>query len=185
MRIRHYAIIAVGAALIGAAAGLAWRTLDQPPAPMPPAPATAIEQLDTLPDFSYPDSDGRVRHSDEFATKVLILNFWATWCPPCRQEIPLFVALQQELGAQVQFVGIAIDDAEPVLEFAAGHAVNYPLLLGDSGAIALSRQLGNRAEGLPFTVVAKPGGEVVMRHTGELRRDQLEPLLSDLVEAQR
>ncbi|MCB1799626.1 MAG: TlpA family protein disulfide reductase, partial [Gammaproteobacteria bacterium] len=113
----------------------------------------------------------------------VVLNFWATWCPPCRKETPEFVALQASFGEQVQFIGIAIDDEDPVREFADTYGVNYPLLLGDVDAVAMSRSLGNRYEGLPFTVVARPGGGVVLRHTGGLERSQLEPLLRELTGA--
>jgi len=139
-----------------------------------------VQEGVTLPHFTCPALDGRVRNSGEFADKVVVLNFWATWCPPCRKETPEFVALQETFADNVQFVGIAIDDAEPVREFADSFGVNYPVLLGDIDAVTLSRRLGNRYEGLPFTVVTAPGGKVVMRHAGGLERDQLEPLLRRL-----
>ena len=88
--------------------------------------------------------------------------------------------MQDAFNNSVQFIGIAIDDAEPVREFANGFKMNYPVLLGDVDAVALSRRLGNRYEGLPFTVVMKPGGNVVLRHAGGIERGQLEPLLREL-----
>ena len=93
------------------------------------------------------------------------------------------MALQEQYADSVQFVGIAIDDEEPVREFADSYAVNYPLLLGDVEAVALSKRLGNRYEGLPFTVVAAPGGKLVLRHIGGLERERLEPLLRELANA--
>jgi thiol-disulfide isomerase/thioredoxin len=184
VKIRNYFLIAVGGALVGAASGFAWRALDERSAPAPSNPVVeTVEQIDALPAFTYPDLTGRERHSDEFGDKVVVLNFWATWCPPCRKETPEFVALQNAFEGQVQFIGIAIDDVEPVREFAESYGVNYPVLLGDMDAIAMSRSLGNRYEGLPFTVVARPGGEVVLRHAGGLERDQLEPLLRELTGA--
>lgn len=183
MRIRNYFLIAVGGALLGAASGFAWRALDRGATPDVSSPVQSVEQVDSLPDFAYPDLDGRQRHSSEFDDKVVVLNFWATWCPPCREETPEFVALQNDFEGQVQFIGIAIDDEEPVRDFAKSFAVNYPVLLGDVEAIAMSRRLGNRYEGLPFTVVATPGGEVVLRHAGGLEREQLEPVLRKLTDA--
>jgi thiol-disulfide isomerase/thioredoxin len=181
LKIRNYFLIAVGGALVGAASGFAWRALDDRTAPKPPNPVVeTVEQIDALPAFNYPDLTGRERHSNEFNDKVVVLNFWATWCPPCRKETPLFVELQDDFAGRVQFIGIAIDDAEPVREFADNYRVNYPVLLGDMDAIAMSRRLGNHYEGLPFTVVARPGGEVVLRHAGELERAELEPLLREL-----
>ncbi len=183
MKIHNYFLIAVGGAVIGAATGFAWRALDDAQQPGIDSPVEMVQQVDVLPSFSYPDLQGKQRQSSEFADKVLVLNFWATWCPPCRKETPEFVALQEAFRGQVQFIGIAIDDEEPVREFADSYGVNYPLLLGDVGAVALSRQLGNRFEGLPFTVVMAPGGNVVLRHTGGLDREKLEPLLRELTSA--
>jgi thiol-disulfide isomerase/thioredoxin len=183
VKIRNYFLIAVGGALLGAATGFAWRAFDDAGQPAIPTPLQSVEQIDVLPRFSYPDLEGRQRSGSEFADRVVVLNFWATWCPPCRKETPEFVALQNDFGDRVQFIGIAIDDEEPVREFAETYAVNYPLLLGDVDAVAISRRLGNRYEGLPFTVVAAPGGKVVLRHTGGLEREQLEPLLRELTDA--
>ena len=183
MKIRHYFLIAVGGALLGAASGFAWRTLDRGTQPDVASPVQPVELIDVLPAFSYPDLDGRQRHASEFDDKVVVLNFWATWCPPCRKETPEFVALQEAFTGRVQFIGIAIDDEGPVRDFAKSFGVNYPVLLGDMEAIAMSRSLGNRYEGLPFTVVAAPGGEVVLRHTGGLEREELEPLLRQLTDA--
>jgi len=183
VKIQNYFLIAIGGALIGAATGFALRAYDNAGQPTVPTPVKSVEVVDELPAFSYPDLDGRPRSGGEFADRVLVLNFWATWCPPCLKETPEFVALQTDFAGQVQFLGIAIDDEDKVREFAADYSVNYPLLLGDTEAIAISRRLGNRYEGLPFTVVIAPGGKVVMRHTGGLERDQLEPLLRELTGA--
>lgn len=81
--------------------------------------------------------------------------------------------------------GYRVDDAMdlPVREFADAFEMNYPVLLGDIHAVSLSRRLGNRYEGLPFTVVAAPGGNVVLRRAGSLKRDELEPILRDLTSA--
>jgi len=183
MKIRNYFLIAVGGAVIGAASGFAWRALDDAGRPEIPTPVQTVQEVDYVPSFSYPDLEGRQRSSTEFADKVMVLNFWATWCAPCRKETPEFVALQEQYAGNVQFIGIAIDDEQPVREFADSFSVNYPLLLGDVEAVALSRKLGNRYEGLPFTIVAAPGGNVVLRHTGGLDRDKLEPLLRELIDA--
>ena len=183
MKISNYFLIAVGGAVIGAASGFAWRALDDAGQPQIQTPVQTVQEVDVLPSFSYPDLQGQQRSSEEFTDRVMVLNFWATWCPPCRKETPTFVALQKLYGGNVQFIGIAIDDEEPVREFADSFAVNYPLLLGDIEAVSLSRRLGNRYEGLPFTVVTTPGGKVILRHAGGLERDQLEPLLRELTSA--
>ncbi len=183
MKLSNYFLIAVGGAVIGAMSGFAWRAFDSTDRPEITTPVQSVEVIDVLPGFSYPDLDGRQRKSSEFTDKVVVLNFWATWCPPCRKETPEFVALQEAYAGNVQFIGIAIDDEDPVREFADSYGVNYPVLLGDIEAVSLSRRLGNRYEGLPFTVVAAPGGNVVLRHAGGLDREQLEPLLRELTSA--
>jgi len=183
VKLSNYFLIAVGGAVIGAMSGFAWRAFDSTDRPEITTPVQSVEVIDVLPGFSYPDLDGRQRKSSEFTDKVVVLNFWATWCPPCRKETPEFVALQEAYAGNVQFIGIAIDDEDPVREFADSYGVNYPVLLGDIEAVSLSRRLGNRYEGLPFTVVAAPGGNVVLRHAGGLDREQLEPLLRELTSA--
>lgn len=178
--------IAVAGLLIGAGIGVGLKVTGQEEKAGTAAQAKLLEPIQQIPDFSYPDLDGNMRHGHEWKAKILVLNFWAAWCPPCREETPEFVALQEEFYQQnVKFVGIAIDDPEPIREFADTYGINYPVLLGDLGAIALSKELGNRFEGLPFTIVAEPGGNILLRHPGGLNREQLEPVLREAVEKSR
>jgi thiol-disulfide isomerase/thioredoxin len=136
--------------------------------------------LDTLPDFRLPDMTGRKVASNSWAGKVLILNFWATWCPPCLREIPLFIAAQKTYQ-DLQVVGIAIDSKEDVAQFLKDHWVNYPILLGDTQAIEVSRKLGNRLEGLPFTVIFDRFGRRTYAKVGEVTRGKLEGQLKPLL----
>lgn len=141
-----------------------------------------IPQYTRLPEFSLPNLQGTPMNSSQWAGQVLVLNFWATWCGPCQQEIPLFMELQRKLGSQgVQFVGIAIDDPEAVRSFAKQQAINYPILLGAEDAIALSQQLGNRIQGLPFSVIFDRTGRLAHTHIGELKRGPLEDKLGLLL----
>jgi thiol-disulfide isomerase/thioredoxin len=150
----------------------------EPPAANVTAPVAAQPQF---PELNYPDLDGKVRSTREWQDKVLVLNFWATWCPPCREETPLFVELQDKYAAKgVQFVGLAIDDRQAVIDFADSYGVEYPILLGDIDAMAVSKQLGNRFQGLPFTVIITPGGQIAVRHSGGIKREQIEPVLDRL-----
>lgn len=172
--------LAVGCALVGAIVGIAWQQFEarheSALVPIVQAP------YETLPAFSFVDLSGDHRTRAEWHDKILVLNFWASWCPPCREEMPLFVELQKEFAeAGVQFVGIAIDDREPVQEFVDTYGINFPTLLGDMEAVELAKRLGNRFSGLPFTVVVRADGEILLRHPGELKRDQLLPLLQELI----
>jgi thiol-disulfide isomerase/thioredoxin len=171
--------LAVAGAVLGAVVGAGWQYWQQQQPHDQQAAAVGLHE--TLPDFSYPDLAGQQRRASEWADKVVVLNFWATWCPPCREETPLFVELQERYrDAGVQFVGIAIDDQAPTEEFAASYGINYPILMGDMQAVTLSKRLGNRFEGLPFTVVADRDGRIEVRRSGEIKREQLEPLLQQL-----
>ncbi len=128
------------------------------------------------------DLEGRSHALAEWRGKVVVLNFWATWCPPCREEMPAFVALQQELGYKgLQFVGVAIDDPGEVRGYLAKHPVNYPILVGDAGVPAWADSLGNQLSALPFSVVFDRDGRKVHAQTGLFRRaevlDKVGPLM--------
>lgn len=181
-----YTLLVVVLAAAAASAGvLAWRALYPPPAPAGAAagassqPAAAALQVgERRPDFTLPDTEGVPRSVSEFDGKLLIVNFWATWCPPCRDEIPAFVRLQQDYAAQgVQFLGVALDRAEAVRAFIAEHAVNYPSVYGEHEAIALSKAYGNRIGGLPFTVVVGRDGRVLRMHQGVFEEAELRAVI--------
>lgn len=182
-------LTALFAGLLGIGIGIAIfqaRQPDEKSALEPPVSQDrggGIKPLDRLPHFRLPDLDGQEVAVDRWAGKVLVLNFWATWCPPCLRELPLFDELQRRhADAGLQVVGIAIDDKEAVEKFLAEHGVSFPILLGDGEAIALSRRLGNRLQGLPFTLIFDANGKRVHAHTGEVTRadlaEHLEPLLA-------
>ena len=178
MKLIQWILIAVLGLVLGILGGIVWRDMGTTWR----TSLTIPDALDTLPAFDYVDLAGEQRQSTEWQDKILVLNFWATWCPPCRTETPLFVELQREYqGKNVQFVGIAVDDPELVQAFADTYGINYPILLGDLAAMDISRQLGNRFEALPYTLVVAPGGQVVFRHHGGLSREDLEPIVQQLI----
>jgi thiol-disulfide isomerase/thioredoxin len=114
--------------------------------------------------------DGQRRSVAHWKGSILVVNFWATWCAPCREEIPEFVRLQQDLaGKGVQFVGIAADQPDQVRRFVSELKVNYPILVGGMDVLDLSAKLGNRISALPFTVVIDPNGHVAHRQLGVLK----------------
>ena len=131
---------------------------------------------------SLPDTKGREQPLAQWKGKVLVVNFWATWCVPCREEMPEFVKAQRELGSRgVQFVGIAIDQPDKIDAFAAELQLNYPALVGGYGAIELSKAMGNRLGALPFTVIVNRSGKVAHTQLGPLKEAQLRSILGQLL----
>ena len=127
------------------------------------------------------DVTGGTQSLEQWRGQVLVVNYWATWCAPCREEIPGFVRLQERHGSRgLQVVGIAIDQPDKVAEFAREFRINYPLLLGGLDTIELLRQAGNRAGVLPYTLVIDRKGNLVRREPGGLKEAQLERLLQPL-----
>jgi thiol-disulfide isomerase/thioredoxin len=126
-------------------------------------------RIATLPDLRLPNLAGHDVTSNAWAGKVVVINFWATWCPPCLREMPMLDELQRGVDpGKLQVVGIAIDSPDAVRRFLDENRVDYAVLLGDIEAVELSRRLGNRTGGLPFTVVFDALGRRVYSHTGEL-----------------
>jgi thiol-disulfide isomerase/thioredoxin len=114
--------------------------------------------------------------------QVLVVNFWATWCAPCREEIPVFVRLQDRHGPRgLQFIGVAFDQPDKVAEFAREFRINYPLLLGGIETMEVMREAGNRAGVLPYTLVIDRQGRVVSREPGGLKESRLEALVAPLL----
>lgn len=136
-----------------------------------------------LTEFSFPDSTTRLRTSNEWQGKIMVLNFWATWCPSCLKEIPAFMALQSRYGVEkVQFVGIALDDLAAVNAFQEETDVNYPLLIaGDWAGFALAKKLGNIMSAIPYTVVVNSAGIIIYRHMGELSASELNSVVEPLL----
>ena len=134
------------------------------------------------PEFTLTDLQNRPRRVGEWDGKVLVVNFWATWCSPCRKEIPQFIALQQEFGTRgLQFLGIAIDDPGAVREFVQSLQVNYPVLVGEQDAIDVAKAYGNLIGALPYTVVVDRKGAIVLTHQGEVSGHQLEQVIARLI----
>jgi thiol-disulfide isomerase/thioredoxin len=113
---------------------------------------------------------------------VILCNFWATWCTPCREEIPLLDAARQQRAKDgFEVVGIGIDPASKIAEFAANFKISYPILIGDSSVIDLMRGIGNRQGALPYTVAIDRQGRLAYRHLGAFSREDLGQVLAGLL----
>jgi peroxiredoxin len=134
------------------------------------------------PDFTLLDVNGQQRNVSEWKGKVLVLNFWATWCPPCLEEIPYFIKLQKQYGQQgLQFVGIALESVNEVLGFASEQGINYPLLVGEQAVIRLAGKFGNQNGGLPYTVVLDREGRISFIKQGPLSTVEAEHVITSLL----
>jgi thiol-disulfide isomerase/thioredoxin len=159
------------AALLALAGGVALAVWDQSP-----RDAAALLSL------SLPDTSGQQQSLGQWRGKVVVVNFWATWCAPCREEMPEFVKIQRELGPRgLQFVGIAIDQAEKVEQFAKELDLNYPALIGGFGAVDVSKTLGNPLSALPFTIVISRKGTVARTQLGAFDATKLRSTIDSLL----
>lgn len=175
---RVYLIVAV--ALLALCAGLfaGWRA--QTPASLSPAQAKSVAEM--LYVSSLPDLKGDNQPLAQWRGKVLIVNFWATWCPPCREEIPQFIKVQEKYRKRgLVFVGVAVDKKDAVSAYADEIGINYPVLLGGLEAIELSRKAGNRAGALPFTLIIDRTGKIIATELGGLTQAKLEPIIDPLL----
>jgi thiol-disulfide isomerase/thioredoxin len=174
-----FALIAVVAIAIAAGGGAYhWYSRDGAP-DREPSPRAVAERVYAV---RLADLAGGAPTLEQWRGQVLVVNFWATWCVPCREEIPGFVRLQERYGNRgLQFVGIALDQPDKVAEFAREFRINYPLLLGGFDTLGLLRQVGNRAGVLPYTLVIDRHGNVVSREPGGLKESRLEALLHPLL----
>jgi len=172
MKNRGIVIVAV-AALAAGAGFYGYQQRAQPAATIPTAKLAA-----TVPDFSLADRAGQMRSLHDWNGKALIVNFWATWCAPCRKEIPLLQKLQRErAGEGFQVVGIAVDFREKVLAYADEMKIDYPLLIGEQEALDAASAFGVEAIGFPFTIFTDTRGRVVVAHMGELTQAEADLIL--------
>ena len=133
-------------------------------------------------EFSLADLSGQQRNIAEWQGKILVINFWATWCPPCLKEIPDFIQLQNQFNDKnLQFIGIAIDDKDAVNEYLSTIKINYPMLIAGDEGISLSRQLGNVIGAVPFTLIVNQQGQIIYRHPGELSKEKIVEIIKPLI----
>ena len=155
--------------------------VEQVSAPAPPAANAARLEF---PAFTLTDIDGKTRDFDEFSGRPRLLNFWATWCGPCRREIPLLKAFQAEQGENgILVIGIAVDFIDDVRRYAETAGFNYPVLVGQDDAMAVADSSGVPFNAMPFTMVIGRDGRFLGAYLGELHRQELDAIariLTDL-----
>jgi len=169
----RFALLAVALGIVAVALGFAAHRWLRAASVSVPVSAT---------EFALPDLAGKARHLADWRGQVVLLNFWATWCPPCRYEIPGFIRLQQRYGDQgLQIVGISIDNPEAVARYWQEMKINYPLLLADDSTFGLMSAYGNPHGSLPYSVVIRRDGGIAATRLGIFEETVLEKLIQPLL----
>lgn len=134
---------------------------------------------------NLPNIQGEAQAVSQWLGNVIVVNFWATWCTPCREEIPEFIEAQKKFGDQgLVFVGIAIDQADKVKMFSEEFGINYPVLVGSFNTWSLLEAAGNRQSALPYTVVINRSGEIIETFLGRVNLKKLEKVVVPLLKEQ-
>ena len=177
----RWSLVLVLALAAGVTAYYASRTFLEPEKPdLPTIPATPAAVIPkNRPDITLADRDGKPRSLAEWDGKPQVINFWATWCAPCRREIPMLNALVRD-GTYPEFIliGIAVDFRQDVLRYLASTPIDYTVLIGEQDGLDAARAFGMESLGLPFTAFVDKAGRIVTIHVGELHRSQADVILS-------
>ena len=173
-----------GIGLLAAVAGISLWIAGSPAPPAAPQAERVEASPAAIMAANFVDLEGKSRVLGELNGKVVVVNFWATWCTPCLEEMPGFARLQSKWEARgVRFVGLANDDPAKVRAFGERLAINYPLWTGESAVMDLSRRLGNRIGVLPHTVLLDGAGKVLESRIGIYAEDRLDARLAEALAA--
>ena len=152
------------------------------PVAVPQSVATGDLVGNIRPDFKLNSNKGRFITADDYSGKTLLINFWATWCSPCRKEMPMLMDLQRQYGSDgLQIVGVALDDAEVASTFVETFGISYPILLGLEDVFTISAAYGNEEGVLPYTVLVDKSGIVRWQYSGIIQHNEITRLLTDLL----
>ena len=161
---------ALGSAAVAAAGAFWWRSLGSEGAVA--TPSTELAQFWVTP---WVDPQGNALNVQQLQGKPLLINFWATWCPPCIEELPLINAFfQQNKANGWQVLGLAVDRVDMVQKFLRQNPVDFPIAMAGLGGSELGRTLGNLSGGLPFTVVVDSAGAIAQRKLGRVTPENLQ-----------
>lgn len=173
-RIHYLAIFIVVAVLAAAGGFLVQQSVDTPKA----GSVIGMQR----PGFSLPDTEGKMRNIDEWKGKVILLNFWASWCPPCRKELPDFVRLYDKYKDRgFMVVGVGIDKRQDLVDFMDQMGVEYPVMVAQTEGIDLSQRYGDHLGALPYSVIIDRDGKIVETHVKSLSYDQVEQSILPLL----
>lgn len=176
------AVLFIGAALIAISAGLFFRTQLMDDTQSAITKEVSKPGADAIFAATLPDIHDEEQALSQWEGNVLVVNFWATWCEPCREEIPEFIETYNKFRDQgLVFLGIALDQKEKVISYSHEFEINYPVLIGDLSAWAISEAAGNKQSVLPYTVVINHEGEIVKSYLGRVHQDKLEKLVIPLL----
>jgi peroxiredoxin len=153
--------------------------IEIPAAPAETPVASTVEEGSAAPDFNLKDVHGKTIHLADYKGKVVVLNFWATWCPPCRKEIPDFMELQSQFGSKIQFIGVALDDEglAKVKPFVDANNISYPIVIGDK----LTVDKYGDMSAIPVTFVIDKNGKIAARYVGMRQKATVETMVKPLL----
>ena len=144
------------------------------------APEAEPKQVEGIDQFQLPDLDGKEQDLNQWQGKVLLINFWATWCPPCREEIPVFLSLRNKfLSTGFEVIGVSIDDVKKVKEYRDSMRIDYPLFDGEEKGMSMMMKLGSPSGGLPFSILYDRSGNVVHSKSGPFDEQELQRLIEN------
>ena len=189
MKARHVILLLSIALLVSIGGSLAYRlvffqTPSQSPQAFAEASAAAMPNVvgSRRPDYTLGSGNGERISASDFDGKVVLVNFWATWCKPCRDEMPMLVNLHHDYKKRgLQVVGIALDDVQQARDFAAELHVDYPILVGSTDVMAVVQKYGNMDGLLPYSALIDRGGIIRWTHLGELKKDELKRRIRELL----
>ncbi len=176
------------AVLAGIGGSLAYRFMVQPKPPSTEETLASLQQEvpdlvgQMRPDYRLGNRDGQWVTAADFDGQIVLMNFWATWCQPCREEMPMLAQLHQDLGdAGLEVVGIALDDVAQARQFADELGIAYPILVGSTDVMAAVQLYGNRSGVLPYSVLLDRAGRIRWTHLGELKEAVLRKEIAGLI----